>query len=225
MRSILLHGGPGLKNYWSQVFSDDQLQGFEHFEFPLADNIDDYVFELKNRVQGSDCALIGHSFGGTIALEAISRAQLPEAKKLVLVSSPVSSLAQQAHENEMKRLGLDPENPLQVFLSKLEMVDPQCTEQLMSILQTIDVKCLELMGASYLSKFDLSRTVAELNIPCLILFGSEDHRLPVETQRNLGHLNSGLQFEVIEGAGHFPFLTNDHKNRFLQLVREFSAEN
>ena len=223
MRTFLLHSGPGLSSYWPEVFEDSEIAGLEHFEFPLADHIDDYVTHLCQRVHGLDCALVGHSFGGNIALEAIKSGQLPHLQKLVLVNTPISYQSEQMHLEHMAKLGLEPHDPLQSFLSSSERQNETCCNLLLQILQGMDVKSLELINGTYLNNFDMTRTLSELEIPCLILSGTEDNKVPLQSHQILRDLNGSLHFEMIHEAGHFPFLLHEHKTAFLQAVRGFVA--
>ena len=221
MKTLLLHGGPGLSNYWPMIFSRENLQTLEHMEFPSAVRIEDYIHALKDRLRGKDWKLVGHSFGGTVALEALTRGLLPETKKLILVGTPLSFHAQQIHLEEMQRLGLNPEDPLQVFLSEREQQDKSSCKLIMEILRSLNKQILEKMTDSYLFNLDLVPSLANLSIPCLIVSGSEDRRVPFASQRDLARFNHKLKFEVITGAGHFPFLLSEHKSEFLKIVQNF----
>jgi pimeloyl-ACP methyl ester carboxylesterase len=86
MRTFLLHGGPGLENYWPDIFDDSRLEGIEHFPFPVGDHIDDYVTALLEKIRGLDCTLVGHSFGGVVAPECLKRGQAPHVKKVTTKS-------------------------------------------------------------------------------------------------------------------------------------------
>lgn len=58
-------------------------------------------------------------------------------------------------------------------------------------------------------------------VPTLVVWGSEDHIIPVSHGRDAARTIPGCRFEVFEGAGHFPHI--DEPERFAALLADFVA--
>lgn len=77
-----------------------------------------------------------------------------------------------------------------------------------------------LVGAlDLLENSDLRADCAALRCPVLAILGSDDALVPQAMREDLRRLYSGWRIEVIEGAGHVPFLS--HRNLFQHHLEKF----
>jgi pimeloyl-ACP methyl ester carboxylesterase len=63
--------------------------------------------------------------------------------------------------------------------------------------------------------------LAELELPTLVVHGSEDEMLPVENGRQIASLIPGARLEILEGAGHLFWI--ELSQRSAELVRAHAA--
>lgn len=59
-----------------------------------------------------------------------------------------------------------------------------------------------------LNKLDTRSVIATLKVPQLHIFGAQDALVPVTASSAIGRLSDRVAIEIIEDAGHAPFLTN-----------------
>jgi pimeloyl-ACP methyl ester carboxylesterase len=65
------------------------------------------------------------------------------------------------------------------------------------------------------------RLYLSADVPSLLIWGEKDRIIPIEHGRRAAGLMPQSRFEVIPGAGHFPF--NHDPARFAELLRDFIA--
>jgi 3-oxoadipate enol-lactonase len=68
---------------------------------------------------------------------------------------------------------------------------------------------------------DTSARLAELELPTLVVHGSEDEMLPVENGRQIASLIPGARLEILEGAGHLFWIERSQQSA--ELVRAHAA--
>lgn len=95
MNLIFVHGGPGLDEYLSEYFRNVKLdKGVLRFYQQLKGNsvtIEDLVSQLGEEIEAvGECTLVGHSWGGTLAIEYLKRTKDSRVKSLVLMNVPLS---------------------------------------------------------------------------------------------------------------------------------------
>jgi pimeloyl-ACP methyl ester carboxylesterase len=69
---------------------------------------------------------------------------------------------------------------------------------------------------------DLRGILSSVRVPTLIIWGDRDQEVPLSSMEIMARGIQGARLEVLEGAGHFPFV--DRPDRFGQLVREFLCQ-
>lgn len=67
--------------------------------------------------------------------------------------------------------------------------------------------------------FDVSADIHSVNIPTLIMVGTEDHQLPVYLSERLQRKIAGSQLEIFDGAGHFMMV--EQPKQFRTVLTEF----
>lgn len=76
-------------------------------------------------------------------------------------------------------------------------------------------------GLQILRSDDLREALKNLKIPVQMIFGEQDSLVPMSVGGECQTLNPELELQIIEGAGHIPFVS--HESNTLSLVRDFFA--
>ncbi len=74
-------------------------------------------------------------------------------------------------------------------------------------------------GLRLLKETDLRRCLHAISVPTRVIHGERDKLVPVEAGKYLATQLSAARFEIIESAGHAPFLS--HPSLFLQKLEGF----
>lgn len=199
------------------VYSLD-LPGFGKSETPrspffLADYCE-VVKEFIEKLNLQNVSLVGHSFGGRVAIK-LAAMNLVTLKKLVLVDSAGIG----AKKNLTKK-----------FLAKL--LKPFF---LLPFTEGVRIKIYQYIGAEdYVATPKLRRTflnviqedltplLPTITTPTLIIWGKRDKETPLDfayiLQKNIGH----ARLVILDNAGHFSFL--DSREKFLENLTAFLEE-
>ena len=163
-------------------------------------------------------SVLGHSFGGRIAL-ALAAQDPHRVRSLVLVASA----------GIRPRRG--PAYSLKVLAAKLGKrlfsfpMWGGLGERLVSaISQRVGSRDYRNAGPmrSTLVKVvneDVRGMLSSIRAPTLIIWGDRDQEVPRSSMEIMAGAIKGSQLEVLEGAGHFPFV--DRPDTFGRLVRDF----
>lgn len=195
------------KNY-SLYFLD--LPGFGHSQVPSTTySIDDYkkiIYEFVKKMGLKNINLIGHSFGGSIAIKLASENPI-FLNKLVLVNA-----AGIRHSSIQKNV--------KTTLAKI--ISPLFSP---SFMQPIRIKFYQLIGSEYLSIPAMSRIftlvvsenlmplLSRINILTLIVSGDKDKITPVAQAQEMNKKIKKSRLVVLS-AGHFSFI--DQTKRFAE---------
>ncbi len=179
------------------------LDGFGGQSAPDDPSIVGYAQRLHNYIIGNslqNVILVGHSFGGRVAIEYASKYPL---HGLVLVDSaglkPRFSLKKKLkiwHYKIIKKLvnlGAVKEQKLAKFGSPDYK---SCDEKLKKVLTTA-------------VNYDQTPLLGKITAPTLIYWGKNDADTPLYMAKKLNKKIKGSGLVVVEGAGHFSFLDND----------------
>lgn len=220
---LLLHGwGNSLHTFdllCAQLRSDFRivrldLPGFGKSQPPLEDwFVRDYATLVAAFVRKLDLdlvAIIGHSFGGRIAIKGLATSAL-HAERLILIASAgivprptlrthVASLASRVSHLSI----LQPIRPMMRQL--IASPDYQAAGTLRGTLkQVLDE--------------DLQADAARLDLPTLLVWGEDDPETPRAYGQIFHERIVSSQIEVIPDAGHFVHET--HVDRVTHLMQEF----
>ena len=180
-----------------------------------------YVEAFMDRVGIPVASLVGHSFGGRIAL--VLAAQRPDRiKNLVLVASA----------------GIRPRRGL---LYHVKVGAAKLAKRLFSLplwgrfgerviagiygrIGSRDYRNAGPMRATLVKVVaeDLREILSSVRVPTLIIWGDRDQEVPFSSMQIMACGIQSSRLEVLEGAGHFPFV--DRPDRFSQVVREFLCQ-
>lgn len=229
-RAILfLHGWRSQKEVWQGTFDallkehpefcivTLDLPGFGSSSLPQGDwKVGDYaelVAKFIKKMELKDLVLVGHSFGGRVAVKLASvRTDL--IKKLVLVDA-AGFVMQKAKKDALKLAA--------------KIVKPLFKPKFM---QGLRKKIYKSLGAEdyvetpelrqvYLNAVneDLTPSLKRILQPTLIVFGEADTDTPVEYGKQMNGLIQNSKLQIIKNAGHFSFL--DKPNEFVNLLNDF----
>ncbi len=223
--TLFLHGGPGLSDYMQCFFSQTTLLA-PHFytHFSQALTLEDFTAEIVAivRAKGAEkIAIVGHSWGGILALESLKSLPTDSVKAVVLISTPISYHCQSASATECQLRGLNEPSMEELFLSLQERTTGDCVTFLRNIFSSFDSELFARIDKNYLNKFDLRSTLGRLGVPILVIAGADDLRVPARIQRSYKEFNAGLQYFEIEGAGHFPFFLGPQRHQLLRELETF----
>ncbi|MEG2621173.1 MAG: alpha/beta hydrolase [Bacilli bacterium] len=217
---VLLHGwgqNVEMMDMVGKPFSDDfriiniDLPGFGKSDVPsYAMNINDYatiIKELLNKLAVDKPILIGHSFGGRIAIKYASKNKVD---KVILLSSP--------HKGH-------PKNGVKVKLLKQIKKIPGLKK--IEIWAKNHIGSDDYKNASPIMKEILVNTVNEnlsddakkIEVPTIIIFGSLDNQVPLEDVRELETLIPDAGLIVYDGCSHYAYL--EKINQTISIIRKF----
>ncbi|MDP2675515.1 MAG: alpha/beta fold hydrolase [Dehalococcoidia bacterium] len=246
---LVHHSGPGLDHtviapHLSPLAQDVRVVCFDHrgtgrsavSQGPDPFHIDRFVGDIAALADGlplGPFALLGHSFGGIVALHfALAHPDL--LTHLILVSTPAShhyiedvesalpELLEPAALAELASLQDSPPSA-QVMRRSLELLapiyfhDPARVSQLG--LDSVRFGPETQAVWESLEGFDLRPRLRDIRVPALVIAGAQDRAVTVERARELADALPQGNLLIIEKSGHYPFI--EAPDEFLSGVREF----
>jgi len=229
---LLLHGWGGAIESFAPVLDDlhrshtvvaFDLPGFGKSSLPPTTwGSADYAhltLQVMERLKLERAHLIGHSFGGQVAMQLAATA--PErVGKLVLVCS-AGIRTRPSLATRLKRAA--------ARLGKgLAAHGGQIGEKLRGAIyrrvQSHDYASAGLLRPTLVRVIteDLTPVLPRIQSPTLLVWGAQDRDVPLAAGRVMERLIPGAQFVVFENAGHFAYL--DQFDRFRLLVGRFLRE-
>ncbi len=196
--------------------------GFGNTKFPHHDlTIYDYALLIKAFVEKEELKepiLIGHSFGGRIAILLAGYYHLPISKIILLDSAGI--LPTQTFYQKIK-------NKIYRILKKLGTIFPKkqqkkYLEWLLQKFGSSDYRSLPIdMRKTFQNvvKEDLFPYLKEINAPTLLIWGEKDATTPFEDGKKMKAEISDSGLVLIEGTGHFPYLENPYY--VYKIIRTF----
>lgn len=205
-----------------------------HGQSPMPTN--DYTLEtLANLIaetlpdQGN---VVGWSLGGLIAMQ-IALHHPEKIRRLILVGSVARfvrdddwryAISSELLQNFSESLSNDLQQTLQHFLA-LQIQDSDdnhaILHKLRAQINSNDAPQTAALqgGLQILQGVDLRTQLPQLQQPTLMIFGKRDALTRPQAARQMLALLPNAQLEIIDGAGHAPFLS--HHQRFTHLVEQF----
>jgi proline iminopeptidase len=256
---VLMHGGPGADLYtmmsfrpladrFTLVFYDHRCNGrstgapVESMSF---ENLTADADALRQALGFDKWAVLGHSFGGNVALEYALR--YPQSlSHLLLVNSGGDYRwpAEKAPE-ELARRGFSPEvvalarrhfngqfEPREMFSNLMKLgsaYNPhtslwQLPHMLIMGLQTkLRPEALIYSATHFLKDWTVMDRLAEINVPTLVMAGREDFVYPPEHQQELAARIPNARLVLIDRAGHNPH--DERPAEVMRAIRDFMRDN
>ena len=219
---LILHGWGSRAENWSRVKELLENQGYKVFvpdlpgfgeNSPLsrAWTIDDYVewvsdFCEKNNL--SQFFLLGHSFGGAIAIKFIDK--FPEKVQSLILVAP--KIRQQKTSRYYLGLILAKLGKLIFSLPGLSFFQPLAKKMLYWAMGTrdyykLDIEKTIIMKETFkkVVKEDVTSYLSKIKTPTLIIWGSRDKITPTKDAHLINREITSSKLEIIEG-GHVPNL-------------------
>lgn len=194
----------------------------------------DHLDALLARLAVDRCVLVGHSFGGLVALN-LALAHPGRVSALVLTASPGAYRYPEFQANFM-RAAFTPEATIKATPEQIRAGMEFALGQWRDEYQVwIDKRVALSRSADYpayarasyralLSILDtrIEDRLGEIRVPALLVWGGRDNVVPRQAGDALQKALPKARLEVIDEAGHFPMLT--HRDRFLELLAAFLTE-
>lgn len=166
-------------------------------------------------------SVLGHSFGGRIALALAARAPR-RVRNLVLVAS--AGIRPRHGPGYFVKVGVA--KLAKRFLSSPipGRVGGRVASRVYERVGSRDYRSAGRMRATMVKvvKDDLRELLSSIGSPALIIWGDRDQEVPRSSMEIMARGIKGSRFVVLEGAGHFPFV--DMPDRFGELVKDFLGE-
>ena len=228
---IFLHGGPGYRDYLAPYFRETLPEGYESHFYDQARGADVSVDALVRQLDGvvqsiwqkinEPIYLVGHSWGGALALEYL-RQERSQIQGLVLIDACIrKNDVYDEFQAEMKRLNIREDDIESIFFAEDEKTEGR--KLLIKINPEFDGEVFEKIERSYLRYLDLTEVVRALSIPILNIYGGNDVRIPARTIAGFRSLNDKIRTIEIAGAGHFPFVLPHRRDLIIEEIVRFSA--
>ena len=201
-----------------------------------SDKIDAFTLEqvgdaLVDAVPDDSSCWLGWSLGATVALDIARR--YPERVNALVLLAGNPSFTQTAQWPGMKvdmldafagQLHTDCQATLLRFLS-LQVAQLPDYKILLRTLKSAIMECaapdLETLqgGLDILKHADLRPALSEVQMPVSVILGGRDTLVPVGAGRNMQALAPDITVNIIDSAGHTPFLS--HPQDVLAIISKF----
>ncbi|MDR3351247.1 MAG: alpha/beta hydrolase [Prevotellaceae bacterium] len=152
-------------------------------------------------------ALLGHSFGGRVALVLNSR--IPVSKLILTGSAGLPATNRPSKKTPARYLpGFFKKGLLREFLIKIAGSEDykRATPQMREVLKKVIAE-------------DLRPFAEKISIPSLLIWGANDKETPVAMGEDFHATIPSSSLEIMAGCGHYAFLEN--RNMFLNLINKF----
>ena len=178
-------------------------------------NLDNYVAWVLEQLPREPIVLLGHSFGGQIALRLAARYP-SRVKQLILIGS--AGIRNQSWQAKLKRSSFG----LLAKLGKLFTTNQQARKLLYQLAREQDyfrADPLLRQTMSNVIKTDIQDEAAGLTIPTLIIWGGQDRVTPLWMGKKFNRLIRRSRLMVIAPAHHSPQFT--HVGEVASLIEKF----
>lgn len=230
---LFLHGGPGFSHDYflphflkladmgyQLVFMDQRGGGRSvepyHLDSITIDNLVEDIESLRKHLNLSSMHLMGHSFGGYLAVRyAMKYAENLNKMILCNCASFNRSLVMKGDEIRNQRM-LECGNPLMAFFydkSKMELLHPGL--YFMNG-ENYEYTSKKLGEESFESLKALN--ISNISTPCLILHGEYDF-IPQEASAQLAKKLQSSELYTVRNAGHFSFI--EKRDEVIEIIESY----
>jgi len=197
------------------------LPGFGGTETPSTPwNVGDYASFVANflkKVGAIDYSIIGHSFGCRIAIKGVATGKLSP-RRLVLIGAAGIAHSRSARNRLFTivtkigktALSVIPAPGLKAVLRKRVYEKARSDYLTAGALRETYVK---IVGE------DLSKAATLIDVPTLLIYGSEDDQTPIREAKAYERLIKGSRLMSLEGRGHF--VHQEEPEKVAQLINDF----
>jgi proline-specific peptidase len=255
---VLMHGGPGADLYTLMAFKPcaDQftLVFYDHRCNGRSSGADVTSMTMENLTADADAlrqalgfekwAVLGHSFGGYVAMEYALRYPQNLSHLLLVDTGGENRWAQEKAPEELAKRGFSPQmvdltrryfngqiEPNEMFPSLMKLskaYNPytklsQLPQMLIWGLQTkLQPETFIYSESHFLKGWTIMDRLGEIRVPTLVMAGRQDFIYPPEHQEQLAAAIPNARLVFIDRAGHNPH--DEQPAMTLKAVREFLAD-
>lgn len=255
---VLMHGGPSADLYTLMAFKpcSDQftLVFYDHRCNGRSEGADVSTMTMENLTADADAlrqalgfeqwAVLGHSFGGYVALEYALRYPQSLSHLVLLDTGAENSWAQENSPKVLAQRGFSPEivdlcrryfngliEPKEVFPSLMKLSDAynpytsllQLPQMFYWGLQTkMRPETFVYSESHFLKGWTVRDRLGKIRVPTLVMAGRQDFIYPPEHQEELAAMIPNARLVLIDRAGHNPH--DEQPTETLKAVREFLAD-
>jgi pimeloyl-[acyl-carrier protein] methyl ester esterase len=240
---VLVHGWAMHSGIWRD-FAQQLAQNYQVTCIDLpghgrSEKIDSFTLEqiseaLVNAISDESSCWLGWSLGATVVLDIAKR--YPERVNSLVLLAGNPSFTQTAQWPGMNvglldafagKLNEDCQATLIRFLSLQVNNLPDyktSLRTLKSVVLECDVPDNETLqgGLNILKHADLRPVLSDASVPVSVILGTRDTLVPVSAGQNMQELTPDITLNIIDKAGHVPFLS--HPQEVLAIVSRFMDE-
>jgi pimeloyl-ACP methyl ester carboxylesterase len=201
------------KNFdWVDNYVAIDWPGFVESEQPVSiwglREYADFLEKFLEKLEISKPILVGHSFGGSVAIKYVVNGGL--AKKMILIDS--AGIRRKSFKKAIYLIGAK----IVKFFLWLPVIRKYKQAIRKKFYQSIDsVDYIEAgeMGQIYkkIINEDLTDDLQKVKIKTVLIWGEKDKATPIEDGRLMNKLISNSELFVVKDAGHFPFLDKEEE--------------
>lgn len=229
---VLLHGWGVDSTVWQPILSElsrtvkvvtVDLPGFGQSQAPKnVWTLDEYaktVMSLVAKLKLSKINLLGHSFGGRIAIKIASSKNYPLLEKLILVDSAGIKKYKGAGWNLAYLFAKG--GGMLFNLKLLKILAPIARKILYNLVGEHDYELAGNLKSTFVNIIseDLKADLARIDIKTLIVWGEDDQITPIADSYLTRELIKNSKLTILPWAGHFPFV--DRPVDFVKVVADF----
>jgi proline-specific peptidase len=252
---VLMHGGPGadfhtmlslkpLANQFTLVFYDHRCNGHSTgaaVETMTMENLTADADALRQALGFEKWAVLGHSFGGYVALEYALRYP-DKLSHLLLINSggdyrwarenAAKVLEQRGFSPELVELArrhlsgeIEPREMMPTLMKLGKAYTPHLSPRqvphsiINGLLTKLQPEAMIFGETQVLRNWNVMDRLPEIHVPTMVLAGREDFIYPPESQEQLVAAIPNARLEFIDQAGHSPHL--EQPGKVIGLIRDF----
>jgi proline iminopeptidase len=253
---LLMHGGPGA-DHWTmlpfrQCADDFTLIFYDHrcngrsAGAPVSsmtwENLTADADELRQKLGFERWAVLGHSFGGQVALEYALRYPDSLSRLVLLDTGGDSRWSQQNAADLLARRGWSPKRvelvrrwfngefapremlPILMRIGSAYSYHPSLRLTARDLVRgewrsKVRPEAMIFAGRHLLKDWTVMDRLGQITVPTLVLAGRDDFIFPPEHQRELAAGIPGARLQIIERAGHNPH--SEQPAKVMAAVRDF----
>ena len=162
--------------------------------------------------------LVGHSMGGIVAMEMCSQEPDRIEKLVIMDSNPKPELEETKLKREPQIRNVISGNLAQVMKEEMKpnyLADSYKQKDIlntcMEMALTLGPEVFVRQSRALQGRDDQQSTLEDLDIPVLIMCGSEDKLCSIEKHELMHNIINDSKLEVVMGAGHMPTLEQPQK--------------